>query len=186
MKTKIDKQIKNYLRKISFDIIKSKINESIHYKITVAESIVHVRFSKHFSPRTKKETIDIIKIQDGIYTVRYNGISTTITSNDILDYIKALIITYNEFNPLFNKIIKLTNKVESLNRKLDKDQLNIQLSAARNTNETLKEKYLNLIKENEQLQKNIKGVTAERKLLKTEIDGIRAKFNKIKEFINKG
>ncbi len=63
MKTKVDKQIKRYLKSISDKVTESKIYNSYHYK-----GSIHIRFADHISPRDDID-LNIIKCNEDTYMV---------------------------------------------------------------------------------------------------------------------
>ena len=155
MQSKVDRQIKRWLNSISYEVHKAIANNSIHYDITLRGESKSVRFSDHFSVKAK-DYIDIIKISDTVYTIRYNNImSTTLYADDILAYLKGLILVA----PDFDKCISDTkDAISSLNKqliKLSKQELVKEKEKLAQQTEKLNEKVNNQAATINQLQKSI-------------------------------
>lgn len=107
MKTKVDKQIKRYLKSISERVLESKIYNSYHYKGTI-----HVRFSDHISPRDEESDINIIKCNEDTYMVSLKGAQEMLNADKVLEYIKAIILIFPTYQKIVDTFVKPLTKVE--------------------------------------------------------------------------
>lgn len=162
MDTKVDKQIKNYLRKISYDRIKASTNNTIHYKVRLCENDIDIRFSDHFSNNSRNSRIDIIKIQDSIYTIRVeNMFHVTLNAVDTLPYIKAFVLLYSEINGICDKLIEAQNTINKLHKNTVLSELKEQKEKNQkliNINIELTDKCIKLTSENSGLKLKLEKV----------------------------
>lgn len=112
MKTKVDKQIKRYLKSISDKVLESKIYNSYHYK-----GIIHIRFSDHISPRDESD-INIIKCNEDTYMVSLKGTQEMLSADKVLEYIKAIILIFPTYQKIVDTYVKPLTKVEQERIKL--------------------------------------------------------------------
>ena len=92
LESKIDKQIKRYLKKISFEVKPSATNESIHYSIMYDNKKADIRFAQHTSNHSKA-FIDIVKITEDLYRINVDRqVHYTVYDVNILSYLKAILL----------------------------------------------------------------------------------------------
>jgi hypothetical protein len=118
MKTKVDKQIKRYLKSISDKVLESKIYNSYHY-----EGNIHIRFSDHISPRDKSD-INIIKCSEDTYMVSLKGTQEMLNADKVLEYVKAIILIFPTYQKIVDTYVKPLTKVEQERIKL-KNELSV-------------------------------------------------------------
>ncbi len=100
-----DTIIKRYLSSISDSIKQSSTFGSIYYTVKYESEIIKIRFSDHFSIKNKKSDIDIIKQQE-FYIIKTLGTSYPCTSDNILLYLKSILLLYPEFSKVISKYSK--------------------------------------------------------------------------------
>lgn len=118
MKTKVDKQIKRYLKSISDKVLESKIYNSYHYK-----GSIHIRFSDHISPRDESD-ISIIKCNEDTYIVSLKGTQEMLNADKVLEYVKAIILIFPTYQKIVDTYVKPLTKVEQERIKL-KNELSV-------------------------------------------------------------
>ena len=109
--SKVDKQIKRYLKSISDKKVKiSKINDSCHYYLILEDSTFEIRFADHFSSSGEKADFDIVKVRD-LYVIKFmNTIQYSVYEEDALTYIKALFLVGPELAKQLKQSRIETNK----------------------------------------------------------------------------
>ena len=118
MKTKVDKQIKRYLKSISDKVLESKIYNSYHYK-----GSMHIRFSDHISPRDESD-ISIIKCNEDTYMVSLKGTQEMLSADKVLDYVKAIILIFPTYQKIVDTYVKPVTRLEQERIKL-KNELSV-------------------------------------------------------------
>lgn len=118
MKTKVDKQIKRYLKSISDKVLESKIYNSYHYK-----GNIHIRFSDHISPRDESD-INIIKCSEDTYMVSLKGTQEMLSADKVLEYVKAIILIFPTYQKIVDTYVKPVTRLEQERIKL-KNELSV-------------------------------------------------------------
>lgn len=132
MDSKVDKQIRRYLKRISTKASQADAYNSYHYDIDYGDGlIVHVRFSDHLRPEHSKEIIDIVKMNSDVYILGIKQLRYSVTSDRILDNLKSIMLIAPELakyianmaganDRMSQKVIKLGAAVEKEKRALRK------------------------------------------------------------------
>lgn len=118
MKTKVDKQIKRYLKSISDKVLESKIYNSYHYK-----GSIHIRFADHVSPRDESD-VNIIKCNEDTYMVLLKGAQEMLSADKVLEYVKAVILIFPTYQKIVDTYVKPLTKLEQDRIKL-KNELSV-------------------------------------------------------------
>ena len=113
--SKRDRSIKRYLSKISSSKFSASYYSSFYYYIEYNEEVkIKVRFSDHFHDEKGRLDIkiDIIKTSFGFYTIKLitAGLSYTVNEDNVLPYIKSILLLYPEFNDTLTNL-KKTSKL---------------------------------------------------------------------------
>lgn len=120
MKTKVDKQIKRYLKSISDKVIESKIYNSYHYK-----GSIHIRFSDHISSRDDVD-LNIIKCNEDTYVVSLKGAQEMLNADKVLEYIKAIILIFPTYQKIVDTYVRPLTKLEQ-----DRNKLKVELTSVK-------------------------------------------------------
>ena len=120
MKTKVDKQIKRYLKSISDKVLESKIYNSYHYK-----GSIHIRFSDHISPRDESD-INIIKCNEDTYMVSLKGTQEMLSTDKVLEYVKAVILIFPTYQKIVDTYVKPLTKLEQERIKLKNELTSVK------------------------------------------------------------
>jgi hypothetical protein len=126
MKTKIDKQIKRYLKSISDKVLESKIYNSYHYK-----GSIHIRFADHISSRDDVD-LNIIKCNEDTYMVSLKGAQEMLSADKVLEYIKAVILIFPTYQKIVDTYVKPVTRLEQ-----DRIKLKNELSVVRQEKHTI-------------------------------------------------
>jgi hypothetical protein len=118
MKTKVDRQIKRYLKSISDKVIESKIYNSYHYK-----GSIHIRFADHISSRDDID-LNIIKCNEDTYMVSLKGAQEMLSADKVLEYIKAVILIFPTYQKIVDTYVKPVTRLEQERIKL-KNELSV-------------------------------------------------------------
>lgn len=132
MDSKVDKQIRRYLKRISTKATKSDTYNSYHYDIDYGNGItIHVRFSDHLRTQHSKDIIDIVKMNSDVYILSIKQLQYSVPAEHILENIKSLMIFAPELakfimsmtkanNKMLQKLTKLSTEVDNEKKKLRK------------------------------------------------------------------
>ena len=208
--SKVDKQIKRYLKSISDKKnVQSKVNGSCHYFMTTEQGIFEVRFADHFAPSGGRADFDIVKVRD-LYIIRFGEIQYSLYEENALIYIKALFLVGPEMSKqledareqarsYLNKMIyyksKWTKHQEDVKFMNDiwaeKEKVEIEnkrLLSYRDTYADLLSKYnkiqseLKVSKNNfNTVQRNYNSLTNKYNALKNRLNNLKQIFNKIND-----
>lgn len=127
MKTKVDRQIKRYLKSISDKVLESKIYNSYHYK-----GNIHIRFADHVSPRDDESDINIVKCNEDTYMVLLKGAQEMLSADKVLEYIKAVILIFPTYQKIVDTYVKPITKLEQ-----DRVKLKNELSVTKQEKHTI-------------------------------------------------
>lgn len=170
-----DAIIKRYLSSISDSVKQSSTFGSIYYTVKYESEIIKIRFSDHFSIKNKKNDIDIIKQQE-FYIIKTLETSYPCTSDNILLYLKSILLLYPEFSKVISKYSKayytLRTQKDILEAKSISDESII--AAAKLYLDEQKE-------EKDNLQKTKNELNAKNQ----QYDNLLSRVNEIKSIINK-
>lgn len=114
LKSKRDESIKRYLARVGKLEHRSKLYNSVYYKVLYGEDIeIIVRFADHFNAEVKTKDIDIVKTSVGFYVIKTNiGVSVTLGENTIIPYLRSLLLVYPEVSSSMNAFINASQKAE--------------------------------------------------------------------------
>lgn len=177
MNSNKDKAIKRYLAKVGTLDKSAKANNSKYYIVTYSELFkIKIRFSDHFSSEGKT-SIDIIKTHSNIYVIKLIiGISFAVNENDILSYLKSILLLFPEMFSSYNTLRNSNSKASIQIQRRDCEIKKLQ----------------DLINKKESDYELIDSVYEENKKLKGEIKDLRNNYNtqksinsKLKDKLNK-
>lgn len=132
MDSKVDKQIRRYLKRISTKAVKADAYNSYHYDIDYGNGIVvHVRFSDHLRTQHSKDIIDIVKMNSDVYILSIKQLQYSVPAEHILENVKSLMVFAPELakfimamakanDKMSQRMVKLGTAVENEKRKLRK------------------------------------------------------------------
>lgn len=114
LKSKRDESIKRYLARVGKLEHRSKLYNSVYYKVSYGEDIeIIVRFADHFNTEVKTKDVDIVKTSVGFYVIKTNiGVSVTLGENTIIPYLRSLLLVYPEVSSSMNAFINASQKAE--------------------------------------------------------------------------
>ena len=114
LKSKRDESIKRYLARVGKLEHRSKLYNSVYYKVSYGEDIeIIVRFADHFNAEVKPKDIDIVKTSVGFYVIKTNiGVSVTLGEDTIIPYLRSLLLVYPEVSSSMNAFINASQKAE--------------------------------------------------------------------------
>ena len=195
MDSKVDKQIRRYLKRISTKVSQADAYNSYHYTIDYGDGLtVHVRFSDHLRPEHSKEIIDIVKMNSDVYIIGIKNLRYSTTPDRVLGNLKSLMLIAPELaryvktmaranDKMSQKIIKLGTEVDKEKRKLRKQYSEaeelfalydeIAAKDQENKNEILR------------LQQTVEKKDKEIAFLKKRIDQLEIQINSINSLANK-
>lgn len=195
MDSKVDKQIRRYLKRISTKASQADAYNSYHYDIDYGDGlIVHVRFSDHLRPEHSKEIIDIVKMNSDVYILGIKNLRYSVPADQVLENIKSLMLIAPELakyilgmakanDKMSQKVIKLGAAVEKEKRALRK-----QYSEAEGLIELYDEiegKHKRATEEISQLLRTIKEKDKEIAFLQKRIDQLEIQNNSIYNYASK-
>lgn len=120
LNSKRDESIKRYLRSIGTLKCKSKRFNSLYYSVNYSEELnVVIRFSDHFNDTkgsNKQNNIDITKVCE-FYTIKIysTGINYTVAENNIISYLKSILLLYPE---IYKGCKKYVDAYKEVNKEL--------------------------------------------------------------------
>lgn len=132
MDSKVDKQIRRYLKRISTKAVKADAYNSYHYDIDYGNGIVvHVRFSDHLRTQHSKDIIDIVKMNSDVYILSIKQMQYSVAADRILDNLKSVMLFAPELakfvmsmakanDRMSQRLVKLGTEVDNEKRKLRK------------------------------------------------------------------
>lgn len=111
---KRDESIKRYLARVGKLEHRSKLYNSVYYKVSYGEGIeIIVRFADHFNTEVKTKDVDIVKTSVGFYVIKTNiGVSVTLGEDTIIPYLRSLLLIYPEVSSSMNSFINASQKAE--------------------------------------------------------------------------
>lgn len=114
LKSKRDESIKRYLARVGKLEHRSKLYNSVYYKVSYGEDIeIIVRFADHFNTEVKTKDVDIVKTSVGFYVIKTNiGVSVTLGEDTIIPYLRSLLLVYPEVSSSMNAFINASQKAE--------------------------------------------------------------------------
>lgn len=114
LKSKRDESIKRYLARVGKLEHRSKLYNSVYYKVSYGEDIeIIVRFADHFNTEVKTKDVDIVKTSVGFYVIKTNiGVSVTLGEDTIIPYLRSLLLVYPEVSSSMNAFINVSQKAE--------------------------------------------------------------------------
>lgn len=114
LKSKRDESIKRYLARVGKLEHRSKLYNSVYYKVSYGEDIeIIVRFTDHFNTEVKTKDVDIVKTSVGFYVIKTNiGVSVTLGEDTIIPYLRSLLLVYPEVSSSMNTFINASQKAE--------------------------------------------------------------------------
>lgn len=114
LKSKRDESIKRYLARVGKLEHRSKLYNSVYYKVSYGEDIeIIVRFADHFNTEAKTKDVDIVKTSVGFYVIKTNiGVSVTLGEDTIIPYLRSLLLVYPEVSSSMNAFINVSQKAE--------------------------------------------------------------------------
>ena len=114
LKSKRDESIKRYLARVGKLEHRSKLYNSVYYKVSYGEDIeIIVRFADHFNTEVKAKDVDIVKTSVGFYVIKTNiGVSVTLGEDTIIPYLRSLLLVYPEVSSSMNAFINASQKAE--------------------------------------------------------------------------
>ena len=114
LKSKRDESIKRYLARVGKLEHRSKLYNSVYYKVSYGEDIeIIVRFADHFNAEVKTKDVDIVKTSVGFYVIKTNiGVSVTLGEDTIIPYLRSLLLVYPEVSSSMNAFINASQKAE--------------------------------------------------------------------------
>lgn len=114
LKSKRDESIKRYLARVGKLEHRSKLYNSVYYKVSYGEDIeIIVRFADHFNTEVKTKDVDIVKTSVGFYVIKTNiGVSVTLGEDTIIPYLRSLLLVYPEVSSSMNGFINVSQKAE--------------------------------------------------------------------------
>lgn len=114
LKSKRDESIKRYLARVGKLEHRSKLYNSVYYKVSYGEDIeIIVRFADHFNTEVKTKDVDIVKTSVGFYVIKTNiGVSVTLGEDTIIPYLRSLLLVYPEVSSSMNSFINASQKAE--------------------------------------------------------------------------
>lgn len=122
MDSKVDKQIRRYLKRISTIETKADSYNSYHYEIDYGDGIgIHVRFSDHLRSQHSKEIVDIVKMNSDVYILSIKSMRYSVSADRILDHIKSLMVFAPELAKFINTMTKANDKMSQKVAKLASD-----------------------------------------------------------------
>lgn len=194
MDSKIDKQIKRYLKRISDEEPKTCSYNSVYYEVNYDEDTkIRIRFSDHFNS-SSNAFIDIIKMNSDTYIIGIGSMKFSASSDSVVGQIKSLMLIAPELMKYVNRIASANNnlskKVSTLNNAVDKEirKLRKQYSEAEdliNLYDELEGKYKNATKEISQLSQQLQDKEKAIKLLLNQIDKFQKKAKLAADMSNK-
>lgn len=176
LKSKRDESIKRYLRSVGTLKHRSKKFNSLYYSICYSEELnIVIRFADHFKERTEAD-IEIIKVCE-FYTIRTvsTGITYTVTENNIITYLKSILLIYPELNNVCNSY---KNAFVTVNKELDRkksdiDRVDTVLNKEREYKDTINS-----------LSVEVKNLTNQVNMYKDKINKLNNKISHIKSIVN--
>lgn len=119
MDSKVDKQIRRYLKRISNRVVQATTYNSYHYEIDYDEGTsVHVRFSDHLRSPHHHEIIDIVKMNSDVYILSVKSMQYSVSADKILDHIKSLMVFAPELAKFITNMTKANEKMLQKTTKL--------------------------------------------------------------------
>ena len=114
LKSKRDESIKRYLARVGKLEHRSKLYNSVYYKVSYGEDIeIIVRFADLFNTEVKAKDVDIVKTSVGFYVIKTNiGVSVTLGEDTIIPYLRSLLLVYPEVSSSMNAFINASQKAE--------------------------------------------------------------------------
>lgn len=114
LRSKRDESIKRYLARVGKLEHRSKLYNSVYYKVSYGEDIeIIVRFADHFNTEVKTKDVDIVKTSVGFYVIKTNiGVSVTLGEDTIIPYLRSLLLVYPEVSSSMNSFINASQKAE--------------------------------------------------------------------------
>ena len=114
LRSKRDESIKRYLARVGKLEHRSKLYNSVYYKVSYGEDIeIIVRFADHFNTEVKTKDVDIVKTSVGFYVIKTNiGVSVTLGEDTIIPYLRSLLLVYPEVSSSMNAFINASQKAE--------------------------------------------------------------------------
>ena len=114
LKSKRDESIKRYLARVGKLEHRSKLYNSVYYKVSYGEDIeIIVRFADHFNAEVKPKDIDIVKTSVGFYVIKTSiGVSATLGEDTIIPYLRSLLLVYPEVSSSMTSFMNASQKAE--------------------------------------------------------------------------
>lgn len=114
LKSKRDESIKRYLARVGKLEHRSKLYNSVYYKVSYGEDIeIIVRFADHFNTEVKTKDVDIVKTSVGFYVIKTNiGVSVTLGEDTIIPYLRSLLLVYPEVSSSMTSFMNASQKAE--------------------------------------------------------------------------
>lgn len=112
MDSKVDKQIRRYLKRISTKATKADAYNSYHYDIDYGNGVtIHVRFSDHLRTQHSKDIIDIVKMNSDVYILSIKQLQYSVPAEHILENIKSLMVFAPELAKFVMSMAKANDKM---------------------------------------------------------------------------
>lgn len=114
LKSKRDESIKRYLARVGKLEHRSKLYNSVYYKVSYGEDIeIIVRFADHFNTEVKTKDVDIVKTSVGFYVIKTSiGVSATLGEDTIIPYLRSLLLVYPEVSSSMTSFMNASQKAE--------------------------------------------------------------------------
>lgn len=176
LKSKRDESIKRYLRSIGTLKYRSKKFNTLYYSVCYSEeSSIVIRFADHFK-EPARANIDIIKVCE-FYTIKITstGISYTVTENNIITYLKSILLLYPELNNVYSSY---KNAIAFMDKELNKNKNDINKANNILNKECSYKDTIN------KLNTKIKDLTNEINTYKDKLNKLNNKINNFKNVIN--
>nr|DAJ81342.1 MAG TPA: hypothetical protein [Caudoviricetes sp.] len=190
LKSKRDESIKRYLSRVGKLEHKSKLYNSMYYRISYGEGLeILIRFSDHFNSdaKSKNVSIDIVKSSVGFYILKTSyGVSATLGEKTVIPYLKSLLTVYpevlnsvasfmNAAQKAERQMVNVTGEIAKLKSEFDKKSKYIDLV------DTVYDENKKLVSDNKVLQNTVNLQKDQYSELKTKYTNLVKKYDQLKK-----